>query len=117
MVKMFKCKGNLASFNSKSRTCNKAIAWILSNLEVRENVEHGIKAVDVEVVADGSVLYDVKLNGKSVGYFALRNFVNIIGLLSLPELIECVPENNGDLELFEYKVYTIPLFGEVENVA
>lgn len=115
VVGLFKCDGDLASFNSSSRPANDDIAWLLSNLEVRADVEYGIDPVEVEVIADGDVLYDIKLNGKSVGYFALRTFVNTLDRLSLPELIAHGPEANP--ERFDYQVYVIPLFGELEDVA
>ena len=119
VIGVLKCEGDLASYDAKSKPTSGPVRDLIDDLRVVEDHEWGVEAVEPEVVACGDLLYDIKLNGGSVGYFALRTFVSVYAGLRLPELLTHGPETNVDdvLDRYDHQVYVIPLFGETGDVA
>lgn len=121
VIGVLRCDGDLTVFSSGQSPANPDVRWLIENLTVRADVEWGIDPVEVVVITDGDYVFDIKLNGKSLGYFALRTFVDTLAGLELPELITHGPEDEIDLETLreenDYRLFVIPLFGELDNVA
>lgn len=118
VIGVFEVPADMDYYTPGSYPRNSDIRWLLRNMTSRADKELGIERVDVAVKAspDGTV-FDVTLNDKSIGYFALRNFVSTLDTLKLPKLITHGPEQYVDVaklcEDYDYGVYIIPLFGEL----
>lgn len=119
VVGVFKCEGDLASYDAKSKPTSGPVRDLLDELRIVEDHEWGVEAVEPEVIVSDDLLYDIKLNGKSVGYFALSTFVKVYSDFRLPELLTHGPETivDGVREEYDHQIYVIPLFGETGDVA
>lgn len=120
VIGILKCEGDLSVFDANALPADAGLRELVTDLQVTADREWGIDAVEPEVVSNGRLLYDIRLNGKSVGYFALRTFVQAYGNdFTLPELIAHGTEEIVDAasEQNDGQIYVIPLFGEFEDVA
>lgn len=116
VIGVLKCEGELASFSNEQKPASGPVRKLIDDLTVAEDREWGVEAVEPEVVTDGDAVFDIRINGNSVGYFALRTFAMVYGLI-LPELLTHGPESIVDdvLDKYDHQVFIIPLFGEVVN--
>ncbi|MHC4120276.1 MAG: hypothetical protein ACYSWO_22510 [Planctomycetota bacterium] len=110
--------GELCHYSLGHSPENNSIQKLIDTLAVEGDDEQGIEEVCPEVIAtqDG-VLYDVLLNGTSVGYFACRTFCKIPAFpnLEMPDLIAHGQDTDLDVpslqEKHDYNCFVIPLFG------
>ena len=120
VIAVLKCPEGVDYFTETTNPSNQDDRWLLRNMVVRADREYGIELVNVAVLAteDGTLL-DIKLNDKSIGYFAVRTFVKTLKYLKLPTLITHGLERDIDIEELckshDHGVYMIPLFGEQDE--
>lgn len=118
VIGVFEVTAEMDCYTPTTNPSNPDIRWLLSNLAARADKELGIEQVNVAVNAseDGTI-YDILLNDRSVGYFALRNFVDTLDNLKLPTLVTHGPEDLIALQelaaRMEHRIYVVPLFGEL----
>lgn len=119
VIGILKCEGDLSVYTPDSVPSDPILRELVEDLKVAADAEWGIEAVEPEVVANGRMLYDIRVNGKSAGYFALRTFADTYGktVFTVPQLIEHGTEDIVDAasEKYDGQIYVIPLFGELED--
>jgi len=99
---LLKCVEGITDFDDPAKAKNGAIQRLLRDTTVQEDTELGIEGVSpcVRATEDG-VVYDLFLNGTSVGYNVIKAFCRVPNL-SLPEVV-----TEGE----PGEVYEIPLIG------
>lgn len=64
------------------------------------------------VVSDTGLVYDIIINGCSMGYFAIRSLIRALGLsISQPRLLYHGPMNDPGYKKVKRTKYTLSLFG------
>jgi len=121
IISVLRCDGDLTVFSTGDTPANLDIRWLIENITVRANKEYGIDPVEVAVITDGVRLFDIKLNNMSLGWYSLMAFVGTLESLELPELVACGPEDDIDLQALheenDYRLFVLPMFGELDDVA
>jgi len=76
---------DLQDFSDMYATDNEGIHWLLKNLPFADEEDTPIDVV-VRATTDG-VLYDVFLNGKSVGFRTVGAYCDVLSGLEMPEIL------------------------------
>lgn len=117
VIAFLKIEGEVICYDKGSYTKNPDVRWLVKELIVKADKELGIEKVDVEVRAsENGVLYDILLNGGSIGYFATKAFAGVLEEMKMAELVTYGPSTEVDtpalLEEHDHKLYVIPLLGD-----
>ena len=103
-------------FNEIQQPLNKELRKLMNDLLVEGNKEKGIDEVDVKLVAtESGKVYDIHLNGKSIGYNAVKLFVETSKSLSLPDHIARGTMKEVDetsLSKMHDRLFIVSLFGD-----
>lgn len=119
MQAFLRVESDLSTYENNSFTANEGISWLLDNLPVKGDPEYGVQEVSVTVIAsrDGT-LYDILLNGESIGYLGVKTFAKTVEGLKEPELITLAPSDDiaTVVRSYSYEVYYLPAMAYVGDI-